>query len=281
MRRIILVLTVVVFCALIVNITPVAHAQTQNQTQANGLALQPEIPVNEGLLLTLSTSVVGITSSFTGQNITIIGALPYVDPRTLAEGEAYQVVVTVRGPPASPKVRKKKQLAGLWLTYDEEQLVDVPTFAAVLSTDPLQSITDAASLKENRIGLDHILLSDAENSGAKPVPSAPFQQAYLRLNGKKGLYLQNEKGVRQIGPTVFRADIRLPANVPVGSFSASMHVFLNGELVDQKRSFFSVIKTGFERDVTSLASEDPLLYGILAVLCAILAGWMASLIVRS
>ncbi|GER01731.1 hypothetical protein JCM17845_23540 [Iodidimonas gelatinilytica] len=79
---------------------------------------------------------------------------------------------------------------------------------------------------------------------------------------------------------LFRTNIRLPANVPEGPFEARVVLFSNGVPVVDRALHIEVGKIGFERAVFQLAKQKPLLYGIAAVLLALLSGWGASLLSR-
>jgi uncharacterized protein (TIGR02186 family) len=57
-------------------------------------------------------------------------------------------------------------------------------------------------------------------------------------------------------------------------------LFRKGIFVAEKELQLEVVKTGLEEAITFAATQRPLLYGIFAVLLAVLTGWAASLIFR-
>ncbi len=61
-----------------------------------------------------------------------------------------------------------------------------------------------------------------------------------------------------------------------------MRMFLlrGGRVIDTKEQSIEVRKTGIERQLTNMAHHQPLLYGILSLLLAAVAGWGASEIFR-
>ena len=63
-------------------------------------------------------------------------------------------------------------------------------------------------------------------------------------------------------PTVFRAAIPLPADVPTGTYAIDVKLFAGGALVAHTNSALEVIKTGFEQYVAEAAADYGLLYGI-------------------
>ncbi len=59
----------------------------------------------QSLVSDISSHRIGITSSFTGTELLLFGAL----------GEAGDVVVVVRGPDQKVTVRRKERVAGIWI----------------------------------------------------------------------------------------------------------------------------------------------------------------------
>src|SRR5690606_38768422 len=107
---------------------------------------------------------------------------------------------------------------------------------------------------------------------------AQFRSAVIRLKKKQRLFQENDDGVTFIGRSLFRGSVAMPANVPTGRYTADVYLFRDGELISKSLSTLEVSKAGFERMVHSLAFNQPLLYGLFAVLVAVLAGlagWFA------
>lgn len=81
-------------------------------------------------------------------------------------------------------------------------------------------------------------------------------------------------------PTVFRAEIPLPAQAPFGAYDVQIKLFAGGAMLAQGASAFEVVKVGFEQFVASAAREHGLLYGMAAVIMAMFTGWAASVVFR-
>jgi uncharacterized protein (TIGR02186 family) len=81
-------------------------------------------------------------------------------------------------------------------------------------------------------------------------------------------------------PTVFRAAIPLPSNVPTGSYPIDVKLFAGGEMIARTSSALEVIKVGFEQYVADAARDHGLLYGLATSLMALLTGWLASVVFR-
>ena len=81
-------------------------------------------------------------------------------------------------------------------------------------------------------------------------------------------------------PTVFRAEIPLPAEAAVGSYDVDVKVFADGAMLTRANSAFEIVKVGFEQFVANAAREYGLLYGLATAMLAIMTGWFASIVVR-
>lgn len=235
------------------------------------LARPAPAPAQE-LVTDISKYLISIQSTFTGAELLLFGA---VEGRRL-EGQT-DIAIVVRGPTEDVIVRRKARVSGIWVNYDAAKIEAVPGYYAVVSTRPLEEIAAPEVLQRHGIGSANLHLSIAPPAGVDP---APFRQAMVRLRAREDLYQSDTSGVAFLGDTLFRANVTMPANVPDGVFSASVYLFQDGNLIHAQTTPLYVSKVGFERLVYDLANRQPLTYGILAVIIAVLAGWAASVAFR-
>ena len=107
-----------------------------------------------------------------------------------------------------------------------------------------------------------------------------FRVAFVRLQGQQGLYQEVGNAVTFLTPTVFRAAITLPADVPTGTYGVDVKLFADSAMVAHATSALEVIKAGFEQYVADAARDNGLLYGLAATLMALITGWVASAVFR-
>ncbi|MGI9525334.1 MAG: TIGR02186 family protein [Hyphomicrobiaceae bacterium] len=225
----------------------------------------------------ISTRTVAITSNFTGTEIIVFGAITNIEDARYNDAP-YDVVVVVEGVGGKLVTRRKSNIAGIWINTQSISFNDIPSYYAIASTRPLDEITEPLILDQHGIGFEHISMVPARGSAAHTSPDelANFQAAVVRLKQRQGLYVQNEFGVIFVGQSLFRTTIDLPANVPVGPLTASVHVFREGVLLDSFESQVQLEREGVGRFLYNVAIGYPLLYGIAAVFVAAGAGWAAS-----
>jgi uncharacterized protein (TIGR02186 family) len=234
----------------------------------------------ERLIISLSNHRVMVTSSYTGVDLVLFGSVER-DQATVARRSGYDVVVTVTGPRDSERTRRKGRVAGIWVNVDSRTFVNVPGYLAVLSSKPAEAIADADTQRRLQIGFDDIILPQRIGPDvADVVKEDPFRKAFVRLKEEQGLYVERENAVTFLTPTLFRADVPMPANVPFGIYEVDVKLFADGAMIAQTNTALEVIKVGFEQFVADAARDHSLLYGLATAMLALLTGWFASVVFR-
>jgi uncharacterized protein (TIGR02186 family) len=194
---------------------------------------------------------------------------------------SYDLVATVTGPLETFRTRRKERVAGIWVNTDSREFVRVPSYLAILTNRPVKDIADGDTLRRLQVGLDNFLLPQRIGPDiADTVRDDPYRLAFVRLENGQGLYREEPNAVTFLTPTVFRALIPLPANIPTGSFAIDVKLFSGGVLLARTNSALEVIKAGFEQYVADAARDHGLLYGIATALIALFTGWLASVVFR-
>lgn len=187
----------------------------------------------------------------------------------------------VDGTPAPVIARRKANVAGLWINADSVRFDHVPSYYAITSTRPVEEIADPQVLDKYRIGFDNVHMQvAAEQPQLSPKELDLFRKAVVRLKQKDQLYQKKETGVAFIGRSLFRSTISLPANVPVGPLVTHTYLFKDGRMLSKHTNRVMLQREGLERYLHNFAFEYPLLYGIFAVLTAVVAGLVASAVFK-
>lgn len=234
----------------------------------------------ERLVVSLSNHRVAVTSSFVGEELVLFGTVEPDRPRS-ALRSSYDLVVTVTGPRQTQRTRRKERVLGIWVNTESREFERVPSYLAILSNRPVNEIAKPEVLRRLQVGLDNFLLPQRIGPDtADTVPNDPFRVAFVRLETQAGLYRQSSIAVTFLTPTVFRAAIPLPSNVPTGSYPIDVKLFAEGEMIARTTSALEVIKAGIEQYVADAARDHGLLYGLATSLLALLTGWLASVVFR-
>jgi uncharacterized protein (TIGR02186 family) len=238
--------------------------------QAGATAIQMGVSVDE----------IPVGSDFNGTDIVVFGSVEGVSVDALNRGE-YDVVIKVVGGNEDVVIRQKERTFGIWINNQSERFENVPAFYSVTAGKPLTEIAGKEILSRAGLGIDNLGSPLAAQEEFEFIlEEGKFADALRRLRRNSGLYVEDPGGLVQLSPSLFRARVGLPPNVPIGTHEVTAYLFRDGNLLSSKTVTYRIGKVGFERWIYNLAHEQGLLYGIMAVLIAIFTGWAANAIFR-
>lgn len=230
----------------------------------------------EEVVAGLSQTRVSITTSFTGSEIFVFGAVKREAP--VPEGRL-DVIVTVAGPSHPVLVRKRERQFGVWVNGPGVQIDAAPSLYAVKTTRPFRDVISWTEELRHRVGLTEVIrLIDAPDWLVDE--RGDYLDAVVRLNRTKGLYFINEGGVSLKEQTLFETSIALPANLVEGDYTTRIFLLRDKDVIDVYETTIPVRKVGLERFIYSFAMEYPAGYGIASVILALVSGWAASALFR-
>ncbi len=244
-------------------------------------------PPDTAVSAALTETRVEVTSGFHGARIVLYGAV-YNPDRTPAD-----VVVVVRGPEQPIRLVRKIRVAGVWLNSRPVVFEGAPGFYMAASSRPLAEIAGFGVLRKAGIGVDHLRIDAPEEKrtvtryGVRDVVVSRlgadylnWRRAVIRLMERGDLYTVDPKGVRYVDRGLFRAEVELPTEAPLGRYETEVWLFQDGEPVSVRRRPLTVEKVGLERTLYEFAHGLPWVYGVICVLLALVSGWAASMLFR-
>jgi uncharacterized protein (TIGR02186 family) len=222
------------------------------------------------LVADLSQRLIAITTAFVGTDVVLFGTS---DPD-------HAIVVTVHGPRASQIVRRKEQVAGIWLNREQLAFDQVPGYYAVASSGPLEKVALPDVRARLELGTENLKLRPIDATGLDVGEMATFQDALVRNKQRSGLFSSKPTPVYFIGPRLFRTTLHFPANVPPGIYQVQVLELHEGQVTGAQRSALVISKIGVEADVFDFAHQRSVLYGLLAVALSATLGWLGGVIFR-
>ncbi len=226
----------------------------------------------EEVVLGMSRDTISITTSFDGSELLIFGAVKREVP--IAQGEPLEVIIAVQGPKEPLTLRRKEKKFGIWINADHVDIDLAPSFYAISTSGPFKEIlSDVEDLRH------HISIPRAIRSVGAPMTvtdSQSFTEALIRIRTKSDLYQLNENTVSLDQQTLFRTSIALPADLTEGNYATRIFLTRGGKIVSSFETALDVRKVGLEKFLYNLSRQQPLVYGILSLAIAIIAGWGAS-----
>lgn len=256
---------------------PVPYIETQSAAGLSADLLSTDLTQNR----------IEVSSSFQGAKVILYGAV--FQP----EDQPSDVVVIIRGPQASMRLIRKVKAGAVWLNSRPVVFEGAPGYYMAASSQPLDRITDFSHRRLLGLGLDYIAMDTSRENkvvtryGVKDVVVNGIEDDYLdwrraviRLKSKAGLYNDNPLGVRFVDKNLFRAEVTLPSEAPIGDYTAEVWLFRDGQPVGYSEKKLTVEKVGFERFVYTVAHRHAWLYGLACVFMSMGMGALASRLFR-
>jgi uncharacterized protein (TIGR02186 family) len=261
--------------------TPPAVAKEAPALGEPNIKREQQPGARESVEADVSARNIAVTSSFNGTEIVIFGAIDG-SQQSSAESGYYDVIVVVEGIPARLVVRRKGNVAGLWLNTASATFDNVPSYYGVASTRPIDEIAPEDFRALHGIGLQHLKYTPAVGQ-RHPLSNEDikeYRDAIFRLKQRQGLYIDRPYGVTFTGKSIFRASMVLPANVTVGPFDTRVFLFREEKLLSRFTVRLTLEREGLERYLYSFAHRLPTLYGMVTVMIAVGSGLLASTLFR-
>lgn len=228
----------------------------------------PTEPSTPDLIVDLSRPRVSITSAFHGESMLLFGMF---DP----PGE---IVVVVVGPPARETVMRKQRVLGLWLNTGRQAFDDVPAFYAIAASQPLQRLLARGS--GEILSLEDRLSTIRPVGERSPAELAQFRNGLVEVKRSEGLYPAAIGQITVQAGRLFRVEMPFPSRLDEGVYEVRTYLLRDGKIVAAVSRPLPVGKVGFSAQLAGWAVNDGALYGVGAILMALLVGWAGGSLMR-
>jgi uncharacterized protein (TIGR02186 family) len=155
---------------------------------------------------------------------------------------------------------------------------DVPQFYLVASSRNFDDIEPETLRHKLGIGFDTIQLHGTGESASTELNE--FQDALLAKLEEQDLLNSEVLTLPLLEGTLFRIRIAFPEKIIPGTYTAEIYSFNDGELRAVQSIPVQVEKVGLEAFIYESAHEQPALYGLAAILLAVIMGWVAATLFR-
>ncbi|MBL6614005.1 MAG: TIGR02186 family protein [Reyranella sp.] len=235
-------------------------------------SVPPSVPSRDTtpeLIVDLSHPRVSITSAFQGESLLMFGMF---DP----PGE---IVVVVAGPPARETVLRKQRVLGLWLNASRQAFDDVPAYYFIAASQPLQRLL-ARSAGGEILSLEDRLQSVRSVGQRDHYDLIQFRLGLVEVKRREGLYPANIGQVSVQAGRLFRVELPFPSRLPEGIYEVRTYLLRDGKIVAAVSRPLPVGKVGFSAQLAGWAADDGALYGIGAIVMALIVGWIGGAVMR-
>jgi uncharacterized protein (TIGR02186 family) len=219
------------------------------------------------LIADLDDHLIAITTGFAGADVLLFGT-------TDGPGD---VIVVVKGPVADVEVLRKERVGGIWINRKGLGFQNVPAVYMMASSKPLPTLLPDDQRAFYQMGIENVRM----------VPVSPddsdlklFSDALIRAKQTSGLFSDQPARILFIGDRLFRVNLRVPSTVPTGTYLAEVYLVRDQKIVGAQTTPLVISKIGFGADIYDFAHRHSAAYGVIAILVALFAGWMAHLAFR-
>jgi len=214
----------------------------------------------EPLVVAPAISEVKITTDFTGTELKAVGVMS-------GPGE---LVIKLVGPKQETTLSRETKLGPFWIEGDRVKMADAPSLLFLYATAPIASMLSPAEQQKYGLNLEGVWVRVEPQ--LKAHAAADWRKAFFRLKEQQGYYHEDDSAIRVFGNRLFIADMRLPGDLQVGTYTIETLLVKSGKVVGHTVGTFKVRLAGVERRVWEVAHDHSWLFGSVFTLLAMLLG---------
>ena len=217
------------------------------------------------LISGISTNEINIDTKFKGAQILLFGA----------KGDAGNIVITVRGPKKNFMVTKKQKILAVWYNGARINFENSYSFFSIFSTFNNGEIQEDI-MSDLELGKDFLEFST--NNKVSDKNNSDFKAQLIEKMEKNNLYNNNVSKVEFLDETLFKVMLNFPKNIVRGIYTVELYLIKENTLISFQSIPIYVNQIGISAKISDFAIQQDMIYGIIAVMLALIVGWLANYI---
>jgi len=244
----------------------------------SGLSAQAATPGTEQKIPTgASKNIIEIGLSYRGDQIHFFGVNPVPGSdliiRLTAEKEE-EIKLSVKG-----------RVGPFWMAVKQYDITGAFFMYKIHATKPIKEIISEKTAQELGLGYEairHQIKAKLARGVAAPDDAEKIFKGFIKIKEKANLYniVEDPKRLEMAEGKLFKHYFRFPPAAMEGRYVVESFCFQNGQQVGYGKDVIEIKKVGLEHWFTYTSQENPIFFGILAVLIALGAGLLVGLIFR-
>jgi uncharacterized protein (TIGR02186 family) len=240
---------------------------------ASALADSPE--AQQKVITSVSKNVVEIGLSYSGDKIFFFGVNP-------VPGSDVVIKLTAEKEEAI-KLSVKGKVGPLWMTVKQYEVTNSPFIYKIHASKPLDQIISPETAQQLELGYPAVrgkMKLHLIRGEAAPEDEERVWKGLLKIKERATLYNVVEDPARlEISEgKLFKHYFRFPPAATEGRYQVESYCFLKGELVGYGKDIIEIKKVGLENWLTQTSQNQPVFFGIMAVLIAVGAGLLVGVL---
>ena len=229
------------------------------------LLLSCTIPASARSIISgISANEINIDTSFNGAEILLFGA----------KGDAGNIVVAVRGPKKNFLVTKKQKLLGIWYNGARLKFKDSFSYYSLFSTFSEDNANNKL-LSQLELGTANLKFTTSEANLSSDQKNE-FQLQLINKLTKENLYTSKANKIEFLDETLFKVILQFPKNIVRGVYTVEIYLINEEDLISFQSIPIYVNQVGISATISDQSYQQPLLYGLLSVIMALVIGWLAN-----
>lgn len=180
--------------------------------------------------------------------------------------------------------KKGKALGVLWMNLGAVTFRGVPTVFILCPSDVIGNWMRKETDEWRHVALGFGALENQTDIVPPSENKNTLFQEFVKLKQHGGLYEVQKNAVKykQVGGSVktFSCTVSLPSDLPQGRYRVQVFALRGGRVISHGEETIEAAATGLPAALSSLAFHHGTLYGVLAVLVALLAGALTGFIFK-
>jgi Putative transmembrane protein (Alph_Pro_TM) len=237
------------------------------------LAVSPE--AKEHVLTAATKNLIEIGLSYRGDQIHFFGLNP-------VPGSDMVIKLTAEKEEAV-KLSVKGKVGPFWMTVKQYEVTGTPFIYKIHSSKPLNQIMSAETAQELELGYPAIrgnMKMHLIRGEAAPEDEALVWQGLLKIKEQANLYniVEDPKRLEVTEGKLYKHYFTFPPAATEGRYQVESFAFQKGELVGYGKDIIEIKKVGIENWLTQTSQNNPVFFGIMAVVIAVGAGLLVGVI---
>ena len=224
----------------------------------------------------VSPEVVPILLRYNGADLSVTG--------TSKAGD--DLIIRISNDHSDAHYKYKGKAAGLfWMKKGDVSFKNVPGVYMLYSTGEIDHLLNEETQKSNQIGIKGLKAASTMETESTELQGQDerWKNEFIRFKESQKLYAIHTGTVtRQHGQEkdTFQVDVRWPYQAGPGTYTVEALAIRNGQIVETSKSQFTVKRAGLVKKLSTMAFKNSALYGLMAVVIAIIAGFAVGIIFK-
>lgn len=186
-----------------------------------------------------------------------------------------KVVLVVKGANVTEVFNKKGRVGPIWINSGKVHISGVPSLFLSFSAEPVHQFLNREHISRHQLDFEAIKAQMRIEPEQESL--ALIRTHYLTLKTEEGRYRVATDAIKYGAPTAngvpFSADIDWSKKISPGIYEIRAYECLGGAVLREMAVPLEVVEIGFPAFMSALSKNHPTIYGILAVVMAMLAGF--------